>query len=201
MIARNVIKRSLERLQSLCRYLMHLFVKATPREKALVFLLLCTALFVLITSIVGTVSDAFAKQEKKLKHVETLRKALPYRLSEYIHLDARKKEIESEYKDLKGMDDMRAEFEKLLKKHSSVQQDRLKIEAKDAKKFADKYKQEPFKINFTISDYSTLVEILETLDNGEKPIIIKSLDIAKNPYGNSLNIELNLIVLRRVEGE
>lgn len=173
------------------------FNKLSGQEKGLILLLVVLCIFIIGHNIYDNINSIFQEKEKEYIEIEKWRNALPYRIISYLQLNAKKSALENEYNSMQGSNDVRADLEDTLKKQNGVQSN-FSIKALSSEKFADIYEQTPYNVVFSISDYQGLINILKELQEGDKPLIIKTIDITKSQGGRFLSVKLDLIGLRRI---
>lgn len=171
--------------------------RLTGQEKGLILFLLLLCLFLIGHGLWTDIDSFFNEKNKQFKEIESWRNALPYRITSYLQLSAKKSVLENEYNSLQASLDVRADLEDILKKQKGVQNN-FSIKALASEKFADIYEQTSYNVVFSISDYQGLINILKELQEGDKPLIIKAIDIGKSQGGRFLSVKLDLIGLRRI---
>ncbi len=168
------------------------------RERISLVLMVVVLAAVVVYKISLVVVEQFEDQARRLAAVESMREALPYRLADYTQLKARKDNIEKAYQKIQISEGMLTYLETLLNQKKAIQRPFF-IDDGEPRKFGGKYEQMPFLVKFGITDYGELVELLKELTQGEKPMIVKSINIAKIGNGRQLQVQLDLTGVRRVE--
>ncbi len=165
--------------------------KTNPREKLLIFIAFLIVVIVPAIKCYEFVDEIFKEQQQRLSDIEMKQRALPYRIQNYLQLNAQKDEMERSYKAIHSSDKMMSELERLLLSKDKVRPG-FTIAPQKTEKFAEKYDMLPFKLNFDITDYSQLVELLYDLSVGKNPTIIRSITIQKASNNWQLRVAIEL---------
>ena len=165
--------------------------QANPREKVLILSALVFCILMPLVKGYDSISALFSEQQQRLIDIETKQRAFPYRLYDYLQLESQKNAMEQSYKAIHSSDTMMSELEQLLQSKDKIRQG-FTISPKKSEKFAGKYDMLPFKLNFDITDYSQLVELLYDLSVGKTPTIIRSITIQKASNNWQLRVSVEL---------
>jgi len=175
------------------RYAAEYYRKLSLRERFGLFAVVAVIVFVLLYQAGAALAGVFDAQAKRLAEVERVRLALPHRLAEYAQLRARKEVFEKAHREVQVS---RSDFEELLKSKDGVQGG-FDIQSPAPTAFGANYEQLPFSLKFHITNYQQLLELLQEISQGKKPMIIKMLSINRIAGGRQLQVQLDLAAIRR----
>lgn len=175
------------------------FTGITRREQAIVVSGII-ALFVILVQIT-VIDPVFAFLEQQQVELEETRKemnALPNVLARYQRLVQRRKNIEELYKAIEMSEGAFAHLEKLIKEKAGIPAASFDIKEGLPIKFGMDYEQLPYTISFKITDYNRLIDFLEEIVNGSKPLVISTLDMQKSRLGDHIRVSMQVNSVRRV---
>lgn len=155
------------------------FLNLSSREQVMVLGTLALCLFYILNFAFNNVTKLSQKQEERLKIAERDLNAMPNVVERHMSLKFRQKAAEKEFENIKLSDGALAHLENLIQEVAGISDGYL-IKDKAPQKFSDKYQQLPFQVTFNTTDFEKLIDFLMELENGEKPLILSSLNLTKS---------------------
>lgn len=142
--------------------------------------------------IMQPISSMFGEQSLRLS--KSLNDAATIRdnLVRFQRLKQRRAEVEQEFKSVEIKEGALSYIEGLLRAKAGIEQGAFTIKDQPAKPFGTEYQQTSFNINFTTTDYPHLIDFLQELVDGPKPLVLKKLDLKKSRGGDKLEVDLEV---------
>lgn len=155
------------------------FLNLSAREQFLVFATVAICLIYVLNFALENISNLNTVQKERLNVAERDLNAMPNVVERHMALKLRQKSAEKEFENIKLSDGALAHIENLIKDVAGIPQGYL-IKDKAPQKFSEKYQQLPFQVTFNTTDFERLINFLMELENGEKPLILSSLNLTKS---------------------
>jgi len=136
------------------------FKKLSSRERALVWGALVIILAFFGYVIYEPVQAAFSEQTKRLQDAERTLDNVALALGRYIKLKTRQQSIENLYKEVEISEGVRSLIASLIESKAGIPAGQYEIVDSQPREFGAGYQQTPFRVRFSITDYSRLVSFL-----------------------------------------
>lgn len=188
-----------ERVGQAYSKLMIAVKKLSRREQVVIGALLAYVLGWVLFQGVTSVQTLFADQSARLEKVNLQVSRLPQLIHSYQRLEARKDQIEQDYKEAVMEDGAIEHIESLIKKKDKIDQNSVRIVPKNGRRFGGNFEQLPFQVSFRISDFPQLVQLLSDMANGKEPLRLLRVEMKKHRDGSRLDVELDVSSVRRVD--
>jgi len=166
------------------------------REQMLITLAVVVAGIMGIYSIYEPISDAFDHQAIALAEAQGRSKSIPGTLEKYLKLKARRDAIESRYRKVEFEEGALSHLENLIRAKALVSSG-FTIKDSAPRPFGGNYEQVPFSVRFSTSNLETLVDFLNEVVHGSRPLILGRLALQKSRVGDRLEVELDVSNLRK----
>jgi hypothetical protein len=172
----------------------------SEREKYLIIGGGITLIVLLAYSFIYTpIIELIDEQKQAIELAEREIKALPFVIARYDKLRQRKAENEKLYSSMNMPEGAMTFLEDLLKNKAGLEASSFSIDPpQPATKITDEYEQQLFRISLKTTDYVKLIEFLEELTYGKKPMIISRLEIRKNEAADSLQASIIVNSIKRI---
>lgn len=174
----------------------HWYESLSPRERLMVVAAAAIFFYVLAESVIVPIQTAYENQAKRSRATSLQMDSLPNVLERYVRYKERQKRTEDHYKSIVMNHGGLSYIESLVKKKAGIQAG-FTIQDMTPRKFAEQYEQAPFRVSFKISDYKRLVDFLEAIVNGEKPLVLSDLKLRKSRNGDFISVESVISIIRR----
>jgi len=185
------------RVQEVLTTIQSAFAKLSARERILSGIAAGTIFIALLVyGIIGPALDAFESQQIELTKLEQDAKTLAILLRRYRELEARRGAIEERYKAVEMREGVRAHLEALVKSKAGIPFG-YNIKSGRELPFGSAYVQENFSLKFDTVNFKGVVDFLDELVRGTRPLILTRLDIRKGRNAENLTVELDVSSLRR----
>lgn len=174
------------------------FHDSSQREKVLI--VGGTVVVFLLVGHAVLVKPAFAfleEQKIRLEEAEKNIKQLPYLLASYKRLINRQSAIKDLYKRIELSEGAFAHLEKLVEQKAGIPTSSFTIKEGSPVRFGDEYEQIPYTVKFRITDYPRLIEFLDEVMFGEKPLVISTLDMRTGRLGDHIQVDMQVTSVRR----
>ena len=170
----------------------------SAREKAIVWVAVVIAAALLLGMLYDPIASAFDAQTKELQQAEAQARRLPEALREYSRLAELQSEIEARYKKIEFADGVRSHLERLIIEKAGVAAG-FQIREQPAVDFGAEYRQEAYNVKLSTTNLPKLVEFLDELVNGQRPLMLTKLEIRKTARrGGELDVDLDVGAIRRI---
>ena len=187
-----------EQLEKVTSKLIDLWRNFSIREKVMAIGALLVLLGIGTYYIYEPISIIYAKQNLELDRLRSDLKMLPDEVDKYLKMNNRKNEIEAAYKEIELTEGAASHIEQLIKSKAEITDDRnFQIKPLNPKEFGGNYTQEPFRVELKIGSMAKLVDFLNEIVNGDKPLLLAKLDINKNAHGDFLTVEMDVSNIKK----
>ncbi len=189
---RTYIDQAIATVRPHIERVLTLYRGLSPREKNL--LLIGTAVMFLIVAmiVVRPISSRFNEQSLRLAAASADAAAIRDEMVRYLRLKQRRAEVEQEFKSVEIKEGALSYIEGLLRSKAGIDQGAFTIKDQPPKPFGTEYQQTSFSVSFTTTDYPHLIDFLQELVDGPKPLMVKKLDLKKSRSGDKLEVELEV---------
>ncbi|MCB0338549.1 MAG: type II secretion system protein M [Bdellovibrionales bacterium] len=187
-----------EILQKAQEQVLEYLGKLSTREKrvliSVVALLAVLALYV----VADEISTAFDRQARELRILAAQSEQVTEKLTRYKTLVARQRSAEQQFKDVTFEGGVRSYLEKLIQHTGRIQSGQYKITPSRSRKLGENYELEPYNIRFETSNLKLLVNLLEKIPYGDKPLLITQLEIKKSRRSDKLTVSVDVSSIKYV---
>lgn len=151
-----------------------------------IFLLLATM------AIVQPIQNLFSEQSLQLVEAENNVREMASAINRYQRLVQRRTEIERDFQSVEIKESALSLLEGLIKGKAGISQGAFTIKEQAPKPFGNNYLQTFFAVKFSTTDYPRLIDFLQEMVDGPKPLVLKRLDVKRNRGGDKLDVDLEV---------
>lgn len=160
--------------------------------------MLVLVVLLLQVMVIDPVASYLQAQREELELVRKDMQALPHVLARYQRLVRRQDNIEKLYQKIELSEGAFAHLEDLVKNKAGIPAASFDIKEDMPIKFGNQYEQIPYRIRFKITDYPRLIDFLQEVVHGSKPLIISTIDMRKSRLGDHIQVDMQVNGVRRV---
>lgn len=177
------------------------YLRLSPRERGIV---IAAAAFLIGMVVYGKIyqpiRDKFATQSLELEQAQKDVDVGVSLLSQYIKLKAHRDEIERAYKQVDLEHRELSVLEQIFKNKATAGSEGFAIQNGPVKEFGGNYEQAEFTVSFKTSTLQDVVNFLDEVVHGAKPLVLTLIDLQKSRYGNRLlDAKVEVSSIRRVK--
>ena len=187
-----------ERIQPHLTRAKEIYVALSPREKNLLVGGVSVLLIISVMIVNRPISSRFEEQSLELIKVQQDAHNIANELNRYQRLIQRRAEIEQDFKSVEIREGALSHLEGLIRSKAGIEQGQFTIKDQPPKPFGNQYEQAFFTVNFNTTNYPRLIDFLEELVDGPKPLVIKRLDLKRSRGGDRLEVELEISSITKV---
>ena len=174
------------------------FKALTQREKIIIIVAVCAAVFMGLYQIYEPIRESFKAQTAKLVTLDENMRGVGVSIERYMKLKARRDKIEAEYKGIEFKEGALSHLETMLRSKSGITNG-FQIKDNQPKEFAGNYEQTPFNIKFTTVSLDSLIDFLKELTHGPRPLIVSKIDLQKSKFADRLEVDIDASSIKRVK--
>lgn len=172
------------------------FKSLSSREQLMVVVGVIILTLMLLPYIYTPIFNAYVRQENRSRDTGLQVASLPSVLERYVKFEKRLQATEDHYKSI-VMDQGGISYIESLIKNKAGLSSGYNIKDLPPSQFAEQYEQAPFQISFKISDYKRLIEFLDGVIHGERPLVLSNLKLRKARRGDHIAVEAVISIIRR----
>jgi hypothetical protein len=163
-------------------------------------LLITAALFMvglmILSQFYSWVDSKFEEQAAEIEQLENDAQTVSAMLQRYVRLRSRRDEIEASYKQVEIKEGALSLLESLIRTKANVPTG-FTIKDNPPRQFGGNYEQVPFSVKFPISNLPKLVEFLQEVLHGAKPMVVTRLDLRKQRNSDRMDVDMDVSSFRR----
>ncbi len=184
-----------------------IFVKVTTwysllsqRERLIVLAaVLFLPVFFIYNYILPPFIESLDESQSRLEQSYKDLQALPFVANRYNNLLLRQKELEALFAKSDISEGAFSYLEKLVKEKAGIAQGEFVINEESARPFGTRYERVPYKITFKITSHERLIDFLNAITKGDKPLVITSIDLNRSRIGDHIQVMLQISSVRNKE--
>lgn len=174
------------------------FQALTQREKIIIYVSLVVVAFMGLYQVYEPVRRVFTQQMQQISDLEAVMKNVGPSVERYVKFKARRDSIEEEYKEVEFKEGALSHLETLVRNKAGISTG-FTIKDTPPREFGGNYEQTLFSIRFTTTNLQALIDFLQELIHGSRPLIVSKIDIQKSRFADRLEVEVDASSIRRVK--
>jgi hypothetical protein len=173
------------------------FTALSRREQLLISSAAAVAVFVGVYSVLEPISEAFDHQAVELVEAQGRTKSVSGTLERYLKLKAKREAIEGRYRKVEFEDGALSHLENLIRTKALVASG-FTIKDSPSRPFGGNYEQVPLTVRFSTANFEALIDFLNEVVHGPRPLILGRLSLQRSRMGDRLDVELDVSNLRKL---
>ena len=162
---------------------------------------LCAMAAIVVTALFVSQSFKFVRErfDTQATEVETVQRSIEdvtAGLSRFSLLTARKAEIEAQYKQVEMSEGVRSFLENMLRTKAEVSSG-YTIKDLPTTAFGGNYELAPFSIRFSTTSLQGVINFLNEIVHGPRPLILTDIELRKSRQGDKLDVSLGINSIRK----
>ena len=168
----------------------------SARERIIVLSSAVVIVLLLAYSVLEPISQHLDRKERELQALKTDFREVDLLVATYKKRKAKRDAVRQRYLEVE-ITNVRSHLETLLQNKARVEQGRYSIKPGATSQLGNEFERVGFSVKFDTTSLSDLVNLLQEITRGSKPLVLSRLDIEKSRRSDKLTVAIDVSSIRK----